>query len=559
MAEQLPFVCPSIEDNPLGWGPSAVPEALKGLTISLIPSATTSVSSLQLPTSTKSDMLKNPNKLSRIADWMMNMQRGKARQISYAAERDKEQFGFGYFHEKDDDFTLVDSGKVTTRGRGSGQRRFDSRGGRGGGSRGGRGGSRGGGKNFRGNNRKRPSSNEQKHNLDASVYVKPDWEELNQIDTTILAGLSFEPVEGEDIVTCGEMKVFDPRTLSINTRNEKQLDRTKYNFYNPTTGDDEIIRDLANKDEVGNVFMTDTLLAYLMASPRSVFSWDIIMRRVGSKLFFDKREDSPLDYLTVNETGLEIAYEEKDLFNSPEKLSEEATYVNRQFTQHILSKTSFPLEHTNPFVNPQDDDPSAVPAAQGFRYRRFVIDEEIDLVVRCQIDSVAEDSEGNVQYLVAHAINEFDPKFNGMDWRQKLDSQRAGVLATELRNNSFKLALFCARAFISGADSLLLGFVARQSPKDPKMHSVLGVQKYKPDEFATQINWSINNGWGIIKALVENCMELPEGKYLLLKEPSKPLIRVYSVPANAFEQDEEEDDGLSSSRDANDDEEEDDE
>lgn len=42
----------------------------------------------------------------------------------------------------------------------------------------------------------------------------------------------------------------------------------------------------------GNVFATDAILATLMCCTRSVNSWDIIVQRVGNKLFFDKRDSS---------------------------------------------------------------------------------------------------------------------------------------------------------------------------------------------------------------------------------------------------------------------------
>ena len=42
----------------------------------------------------------------------------------------------------------------------------------------------------------------------------------------------------------------------------------------------------------GNVFATDAILATLMCCNRSVYSWDIVVQRVGKKLFFDKRDDS---------------------------------------------------------------------------------------------------------------------------------------------------------------------------------------------------------------------------------------------------------------------------
>jgi len=56
--------------------------------------------------------------------------------------------------------------------------------------------------------------------------------------------------------------------------------------------DDPIIRQLANEGE-GNVFATDAIISLLMACPRSVYPWDIVVQRVGeNKLFFDKRDSS---------------------------------------------------------------------------------------------------------------------------------------------------------------------------------------------------------------------------------------------------------------------------
>lgn len=45
----------------------------------------------------------------------------------------------------------------------------------------------------------------------------------------------------------------------------------------------------------------------------------------------------------------------------------------------------------------------------------------------------------------------------GVDWRSKLDTQPGSVLATELKNNSFKLARWTLSALLAGADVLKVG------------------------------------------------------------------------------------------------------
>ncbi len=43
------------------------------------------------------------------------------------------------------------------------------------------------------------------------------------------------------------------------------------------------------------------------------------------------------------------------------------------------------------------------------------------------------------------------------------------------------------------------------------------VQVCKPKDFASQINLSMENCWGIVRAVADLCLKLDEGKYLLVK------------------------------------------
>ena len=65
-------------------------------------------------------------------------------------------------------------------------------------------------------------------------------------------------------------------------------------------------------------------------------------------------------------------------------------------------------------------------------------------------------------------------------------------------------------------------------PRDASKHVIIGTQVYKPLEFATQMNLSLPNAWGVVKALIDLFLALPEGKYLLLKDPAKVRRRACS-------------------------------
>jgi len=121
------------------------------------------------------------------------------------------------------------------------------------------------------------------------------------------------------------------------------------------------------------------------------------------------------------------------------------------------------------------------------------------------------------------------------DWRKIIDSQRGAVLATELKNNAFKLSKWTMQALLVGSESIKLGFVSRLSPKDLVNHQILAVQDYKPKEFAQQVSLNLKNTWGTLKRLIELCMKQPTGKYIFVKDPEKSSVRLYAIPQHTFD------------------------
>ncbi|KAK6154728.1 hypothetical protein DH2020_008976 [Rehmannia glutinosa] len=358
------------------------------------------------------------------------------------------------------------------------------------------------------NNRSQMPQRRESSVFKSSVDIQPEWNMLDQIPFSTFSKLSFSVPEPEDMLICGGLEFYDRSYDRITPKNFKPLERFKNrNFFKVTTTDDPVIRRLANEDKA-TVFATDTILSTLMCAPRSVYSWDIVVQRVGNKLFLDKRDGSQLDLLSVHETSQEPL---------PDVLIRDG------------NKVAF--EEPNPFANEGEE-----VASVAYRYRRWKLDDDMYLVSRCEVQSVL-DINNQRSFLTLNALNEFDPKYSGVDWRQKLETQRGAVLATELKNNANKLAKWTAQALLAGADMMKLGYVSRVHPRDHFNHVILAVVGYKPRDFATQINLNTSNMWGIVKSIVDLCMKLKEGKYVLVKDPSKPQVRIYDVPQDAFEND----------------------
>ncbi|KAL7412972.1 eukaryotic translation initiation factor 3 subunit D [Mrakia frigida] len=564
----MDFVLPEIIDND-SWGPSGshLPGAFKD-----IPYAHYN----------KSD------KIDRIAEWYdapsstSNPSRSNANRSS-SNRRDQQPAGgpstnnaFGYVHDEDEkSFSLVDnksgagvkprggvglsrggrggaSGGASRGGANAGQRNGAGAGGnarggqRGGAQRGGgqRGGGRGGWNSWNQNTRTRESS----------VAINPEWSMLEEIEFARLAKLSLTVEDPETLSSYGTIYAYEKSYDRINTKTSLPLQTIDRTRYNPTTSDDPVIQELASKDSA-TVFATDAILSLLMCAPRSVNSWDIVMVREGDKLFLDKREGSAFDYITVNENASDPPPEvsETDASNSAPALSLEATFVNSNFACQVVSEAEAStkkasrvnLGNPNPFYSPgEETDPLA---SCGYRYRKFNLStpsegsDGVTMVVRTEVDSViksvekgGEDTFVTVKTLLNGPTGASSGGVPAVDWKQKLDTQRGAVAAMEMKNNSAKLARWAVQSILAGAEVMKMGYIARSTPKDHTRHVILGTQSYKPKDFAAQMNVSVSNGWGIVRNIIDLCMKQPEGRYVLVKDPNKAIIRLYSVPSDAF-------------------------
>jgi len=536
------FIAPMIPDNPTGWGPCQEPDQFRDMPF---------------------QPFSKGDRLGKVSDWTGATYQDRRHINKYNSQFSNMASQYAYYHEEDESsFHLVDTARVQKpiyqRGRGrfnqqklrkERERRQQQQ------------------ANMqvlsktqksRERDRQRQLRKWQKQfgqkmqeqqkkfqfqvrNRDASVQVADTWEVVEEMDFPRLSKLQLpEVLEAEDLKKCGTLEYYDKKYDRVTCKNEKKLKRINRNFHTVTTTDDPIIRQLAKKQ--GNVFATDAILATMMCCNRSVYSWDVIVQKVGNKLFFDKRDNSDFDQLTVSETATETPQDEGTSINSPRSLSMEAMYINHNFSQQVLkmNEDKYDFDESNPFV--QDGEEAEV-ASVGYRYRKFSLGNDISLISRCEHDAVMHGPNGELQFANIKALNEWDYRLcGGVDWRSKLDNQRGAVLATELKNNSCKLAKWTACSILAGSDVIKFGYVSRVSMKDSTRHVILGMQQFKPVEFAQQINLNMDNCWGILRCIIDTCMKLKEGKYLILKDPNKPVIRIYDIPNNTFESDEDEDD-----------------
>lgn len=226
-------------------------------------------------------------------------------------------------------------------------------------------------------------------------------------------------------------------------------------------------------------------------------------------------------------------------------MSLEATYINQNFSFQVVKEDASPLDFPkpNPFYGPDETEPLA---SCGYRYREFDLsvheDEDVRLILRTEVDAYQPATKTDNGLMTIKTLNEFDSRAPGAggapDWRSKLDSQRGAVVATEMKNNSCKLAKWTVQTILAGADTMKIGYaslsvhclymsntrisyVSRANPRDNSRHTILSAATVRSTDFANQLNVSLNNGWGIVRTITDLCMKQPEGKYVLIKDPNR--------------------------------------
>jgi translation initiation factor 3 subunit D len=514
------FALPGLDSKDDGWGPSSQAAAFTDIPYAPFNKA---------------------DKLMRVSDWLTT---NRFYQNQYNRNR---TFGagsgaFGFTNEFEEaSFNVVDNtprykprdGRRRKKEYSFHNRRRRGRGhinrGRGrGGNRGGR-----GGHNQRRNNWNTRRWNYQPERKDPSIPIQDSWVLEDSIDLPSLNQIATKEPRARTLVSAGKVERYRDIFGRITPRNPVDLARFEnLEVVTATTSEDPILRRLI-EEKRGTVFGTDTIFATLMSAGRSANAWDLSCRKEDGVLVFDKRANSSVDYLTVNENWNEVQETDKKSMNHPTQLFQEATLINHNFQQQVLDskREAVELQETNPFASLF----AAELASVGYRYRSYNLSDTVTMVARCEVHGYTERN-GEKKFLNVRALNDFDHTLSGgVDWRQKLELAPAAVLASEMKNNNCKLAKWASQMALSGADELRLGFVARDTKAaDPShSHQILAIRSFSPAQFTAQLQMRPEIFWAALKRIINTIMDQEDGDFVLLRDPNESKLHIYRVPAVA--------------------------
>jgi len=235
------------------------------------------------------------------------------------------------------------------------------------------------------------------------------------------------------------------------------------------------------------------------------------------------------DFITINENSSEPPGDEADFTaNTIDHLHKEATLINQNFSQQVLFKE----ERTYSFPAPNPFQTGRV-ASVAYRYRKWKLPNDVTLVARAELDAYKSHA-GKPAMLLVKALNEYDTKITG-SWRKKLESQKAGVFATEVKNNNCKLAKWAVQAHLANADGLKLGWVSRVLARDLNSNSIVAVTKHTTSDFAHEVGVDFQKMWGSLKYILDIARKFDNGKYILLRDPNKKHLVFYKIAMDEFD------------------------
>lgn len=349
---------------------------------------------------------------------------------------------------------------------------------------------------------------------------------MEEVEFSRISKLQFDPDTPELLASGGSVRFYNKTFDRLTTKSSKpvNIDESNQLPYLPLASD-PIISKLAAEIEGTVAFMTDAAAALLMATPRTVNSWDLVTKRISpNAVIIDQREEAQstiffIDNILVSETANEPPMDDRDSFNSTQNLAIEATRINNIIPSIICSSDSQ--------YNVGGD--CTVPSGYAYKYFKWTMGEGKYLVVRSTVNAAARIG-SNEDIILVRSLLEFDSsRYAGnLDWRSKLDNQRGAILAHEIKNNNSIIARWVFQSYLAQVDNIKLAYVSRVSPKDRVRHELLALQDIEPYELATQMNLDTANGFGILKALFDLLTESKES-VIIVRDPVKPILRLYNL------------------------------
>ena len=397
---------------------------------------------------------------------------------------------------------------------------------------------------------------------DNSIDVKPEWELVQEFTKQTLDRVpAVTPVFMGTKKECGDINLFDRAWDRASAKKPKALKVFEGKTFEESLFDDPIMVDLIEK-EVADIYTTDVIAAAIMCSTKSNYSWDIEVKKFGSQIFIDKRQEDDeddkqqqrniLDYDTVCETSLDHQPSDDQSINGIWPLMKEARQISDSFLHYAHStdiSQTVRLEDENPFI----EDENQVATRVGYHYNVWKLQEadeatgqkEKKICIRCSVHSHTgiDKADGeSKQTMNIYSMTEHNQDIS--NWRMRIDTAIIPCINKEIQNNSFKVSRWLIQSMLAQVDVMKFAFVSRKAMDDNKKHVVLATHTVQTTSWAKQLNLQMNEMWSKLRYVVD-LIEKDDpasqaNEYIMLKDFNKLAFRLYKKDLEEDDEDEDE-------------------
>lgn len=168
-----------------------------------------------------------------------------------------------------------------------------------------------------------------------------------------------------------------------------------------------------------------------------------------------------------------------------------------------------------------------------YKYQQFTFSNGTKFIVRVSVDAYVKVNEEEDKEISLKTLNEINTIG---EWRYKLETGKGALVSSEFLNNMCKLCKWLCHSHLSEIDTIKIGYVSQNSPKDAFKNSIQTVETYKTRDLTRMINFNMEECWNMARAIVNFIAAEEDGKYFLNKNSFKNYTRIFKMPAEDKEE-----------------------
>mmetsp|Transcript_4555 Transcript_4555/g.4288 ORF Transcript_4555/g.4288 Transcript_4555/m.4288 type:complete len:249 (-) Transcript_4555:204-950(-) len=243
------------------------------------------------------------------------------------------------------------------------------------------------------------------------------------------------------------------------------------------------------KENKADIFATDVAISAIMSGAKSLFSWDVKIKKFQGKIFIDKRDEpNMLNMLTVNETAhIDFQPIDDESVNGIRQLMQEAMDVHHQVLYQSYDKSkknkgkAIELEEEDPFLEDEDQ----VAAKFGYIYKVWKFGKK-RICIRCTVHGyiMGKGGEEEKDYVYQNVYSMLEFEGSKQNWIKEIDNSMAKILSKEVQNNSCKITRWIIQSILADVSKVKFIFVGRKNKEDNKRHHALGTYSLDTEQFA---------------------------------------------------------------------------